>query len=103
MNKVSKIIVFSSLGILLAGIIFYPQISKLFKNDEVPAEQKKAGGQGKQKLSVNAIILKHQSLQDVFRTKGQLIPDEEVDLSFESSGKVTGIYFKEGFASVLGW
>lgn len=96
MNKVSKIIVFSSLGILLAGIIFYPQISKLFKNDEVPAEQNKAGGQGKQKLSVNAIILKHQSLQDVFRTKGQLIPDEEVDLSFESSGKVTGIYFKEG-------
>ena len=96
MKKVSKIIVFSSLGVLLAGIIFYPKISKLIKNDDAPVEVKKGGGPGKQKLSVNALVVKHQSMQDVFRTKGQLIPDEEVDLSFETSGKVTGIHFNEG-------
>lgn len=99
MTKVSKIIVFSLLGVLLAGIIFYPKIGRLIKKEEAVAEVKgggKIGGQGKQKLSVNALILKHQSMQDVFRTKGQLIPDEEVDLSFEASGKVTGIHFKEG-------
>jgi membrane fusion protein (multidrug efflux system) len=101
MNKVTKSIVFSALGLLLSGIIFYPRISKLFQTSDAPSTQVSKGGgkgsqQGRQKLMVNAIVLKHQSLQDVFRTKGQLIPDEEVDLSFETSGKVTGIYFKEG-------
>jgi len=100
MNKVSKIIVFSALGLVLLGIVFYPRISKMTGREDVPAASTKgqSGGaqQARQKLMVNAVVLKHQPLQDVFRTKGQLIPDEEVDLSFESSGKVTGIFFKEG-------
>lgn len=100
MNKVSKIIVFSALGLVLLGIVFYPRISKMTGREDVPAASTKgqSGGaqQVRQKLMVNAVVLKHQPLQDVFRTKGQLIPDEEVDLSFESSGKVTGIFFKEG-------
>lgn len=102
MNKASKIIVYSALGVLAVGIVFYPRISKLFVNNESPVTAAPANGKGKgsqpgrQKLSVNAIVLKHQSLQDIFRTKGQLIPDEEVDLSFETSGKITGIHFQEG-------
>jgi membrane fusion protein (multidrug efflux system) len=40
--------------------------------------------------------LKYENLNDVIRVKGLLIPDEEVDLSFETSGKITEIYFKEG-------
>lgn len=101
MNKVSKIIVFSTLGLLLAGIIFYPRISKLFSKEDASEKTSQngpaGGGQsGKQKLSVHAQVLKYESMQDVFRTKGQLIPDEEVDLSFESSGKITSIHFQEG-------
>ena len=38
----------------------------------------------------------NETLQDIFRTKGVLIPDEEVALSFETSGKITKIYFREG-------
>jgi membrane fusion protein (multidrug efflux system) len=47
-------------------------------------------------LNVNAQILTSENLNDVIRGKGRLIPDEEVDLSFETSGKITGIYVKEG-------
>lgn len=98
MKKTSKIFIFSALGLLLAGIIFYPKISKLISNDKGATEAavRKSSSQGKQKLSVNALVIKHQSLQDIFRTKGQLIPDEEVDLSFEAAGKITEIHFKEG-------
>ena len=35
-------------------------------------------------------------MEDIFRTKGVLIPDEEVSLSFETTGKITNIYFREG-------
>ena len=41
-------------------------------------------------------MLKPETLNDVFRTKGVLLPDEEVDLTFETSGKITQINFKEG-------
>src|SRR5690606_17188006 len=40
--------------------------------------------------------LRPQTLQNMFRTKGVLLPDEEVDLTFETSGKITDIYFEEG-------
>lgn len=47
-------------------------------------------------LHVNAMILENQNLDEIFQTKGLLIPDEEVDLSFETSGKITNIFFSEG-------
>lgn len=54
------------------------------------------GGPGGKTLNVNAKILKHQSLTDGFTTTGLILPDEEVNLAFETSGKIISIYFKEG-------
>lgn len=51
---------------------------------------------GKQVLNIEAKVLKFQSLTDKIVSTGSIIPDEEVDLSFESSGKVVAIYFTEG-------
>lgn len=53
------------------------------------------GGQGKA-LNVNAKIMHAQTLTDEFTTTGLILPDEEVDLSFETSGKIVSISFKEG-------
>ena len=64
------------------------------KSDKATSEQAKP--KDSKKLHVNAIVLTHQQLIDSYRTKGQLLPDEEIDLSFETSGKITNIYFKEG-------
>ena len=98
MNKKTKIIIFSALALLLLFIIMLPNIKKWFGKEEgAPvAVTANAGGQRKQMLNVNAIVLKYEKMTDVFRTKGQLLPDEEVDLSFETSGKIVKIYFKEG-------
>jgi len=96
MNKKSKIILFSVIGILILGMIFYPKLISLFtdKNDDILTQD--SGQPRRQALNVNAMVIKPQKLTDFFRTKGQLLPDEEVDLSFETSGKITNIYFKEG-------
>ncbi|MGF7138671.1 efflux RND transporter periplasmic adaptor subunit [Roseimarinus sediminis] len=36
------------------------------------------------------------NMSELIYSTGSLIPDEEVDLAFETSGKVIGIYFSEG-------
>lgn len=100
MNKKTKwgIIILIGAGIIGGGI--YSQLPKT--SDELTAADKMAGGNkqknGKKTLNVNAKIIKPQLLTDAFTTTGVLLPDEEVDLSFESSGKVVEINFEEGSA-----
>ena len=67
----------------------------LKKEDKKPVPKGQAGGQ-RNPLAVNGLVLQYSTLNDIFRTKGILLPDEEVDLSFETSGKITNIHFKEG-------
>lgn len=96
MRKPVKIIVVVGIALLILGMIFYPKIkSALVGNNDQPAAPP-AAAKGNQSLSVNAIVLKPESLNDVFITQGVLLPDEEVDLIFEISGKITQINFKEG-------
>ena len=97
MNKKTKsgIIILVGTGIIGGGI--YSQLPK--KNDELTAADKIMSGKskkGRQVLNVNAKIIKPQSLTDEFTTTGVLLPVEEVDLSFETSGKIVEINFEEG-------
>ena len=97
MNKKTKwgIIILVGAGIIGGGI--YSQLPK--KNDELTAADKVMSGnkkKGRQILNVNAKVIKPQSLTDEFTTTGVLLPDEEVDLSFETSGKIVEINFEEG-------
>ena len=99
MNKKTNwgIIILVGAGIIGGGI--YSQLPK--KNDELAAADKVMGSnkkRGKQVLNVNAKVIKPQSLTDEFTTTGVLLPDEEVDLSFETSGKIVEINFEEGTA-----
>lgn len=54
------------------------------------------GGPGGMTLNVNGLVIRPQMLTDEYVTTGLLLPDEEVDLSFETSGKIVNISFKEG-------
>lgn len=47
-------------------------------------------------LNVNARIVKPHLLTDELPIIGRLVPDEEVNLSFETSGKIIDINFQEG-------
>lgn len=84
--------------ILIAGMIAYPKVKQMLIAKEGGFEEPVASGISPRDriLNINAEVLKHQSLSDRIISTGSVIPDEEVDLSFESSGKVVAIYFTEG-------
>lgn len=78
----------------------YPVIKKKYGTGETDGApdtaQSQQGGRRQSALTVNAEVVAYETLEDIYRAKGRLIPDEEVDLSFETSGKITAIFFKEG-------
>lgn len=97
MNKYVK---WSIVGIIVLGLVglgirtFVPRENQDLKQG-APHKGEKNDKQGKA-LSVRAVVLGEQSLTDGIYVSGSLVPDEEVSLSFETSGKITGIFFKEG-------
>jgi membrane fusion protein (multidrug efflux system) len=98
MNKSAKIILFTIIAIFIAGMALYPTIKKkLAKNDESKevARPVLTSGRGIP-LNVNVQIVQPESLVDFIRVTGDLIPDEEVDLTFETSGKIVDVFFQEG-------
>lgn len=98
MNKKTRIIVIAATVLFIVGLIFLPKIKKQFSgNSKQVVPSKQAQGRGQQQLSVTGTVLEPQTLQtDLYFAKGLLLPDEEVNLSFETSGKITEIHFKEG-------
>jgi membrane fusion protein (multidrug efflux system) len=97
MNKRLKITITSILIIFLAGIIFYPKYKPLLatkiKGKGITQEPIR---QGQQKLNAAGYIIMPTNLSDLIVQTGTLKPDEEVDLSFETSGKIVAINFTEG-------
>lgn len=94
MNKGMKwgIIICVGAGLIGLGIhTFTPRENEeLNKIEDVkPQESKKA-------LNVNGQIIKPHLITDQLFVSGKLMPDEEVDLSFETSGKIIDINFTEG-------
>lgn len=96
MSKKTRIIVIIFIGLLIVGMALFPSIKKKVNADKRAQPREMNRGGNKQPLVVSATILQPQTLNDLFRMKGILLPDEEVDLTFETSGKITKIYFKEG-------
>lgn len=96
MNKKVKWGLITGIAIGLAGWGIYSQIPK--ENEELAAADKAAAQQPRSKkiLNVNAVVIKPETLIDEMSTTATLIPDEEVNLSFESSGKIVDIKFIEG-------
>ena len=80
----------------LVGWGIYSQLPKV--NEELEqAEETAAQGKGKTNvLNVNGKVVRTERLTDEIVVTGNLLPDEEVDLSFETSGQVVEINFKEG-------
>lgn len=92
MNKKLKWTLVAAL-ILGMGVFGYHQLTPHENEElkeEVPQKKQKAA------LEVSAKILEPHILTDEILAVGNLVPDEEVQLSFESAGKITGIYFEEG-------
>ncbi len=94
MKKSARYVVNVVLLLLLIGIIAYPKIRPLFKGGSSSPQTFQP--QQRRALTVQGYVVEPTSLREEVRSTGTLLPDEEVDLSFETSGKVIGIYFQEG-------
>ena len=105
MKKRNRTIITILLILVVAGIIFYPKLKPLLASK--PSGADGAMGQGRpgsgrpgqmsrQVLNVSGFVIKPALLLDPRKTTGTLKPDEEVDLSFETSGKIVNIFFTEG-------
>lgn len=97
MNKKLRLTITILLLALLAGIIFYPKFKPLMaariKGKGITAEPLR---QGQQKLNAMGYVIMPTHLSELINQSGTLKPDEEVDLSFETSGKIVQINFTEG-------
>ena len=94
MNKITK---WSIVGVIVlgSGFLAYQHLMP-HENKEMKEAPKEAGNRQNKALNVRAVVLSQQGLTDGIFVSGSLVPDEEVSLSFESSGKITDIFFKEG-------
>ena len=95
MNKKLKWVLVAFILVSLTVWGVYSQLPK--ENEELAAADTIVKeSKGKNILNVNAIIASPKTISDEIYINGSLLPDEEVNLSFETSGKIVEINFKEG-------
>lgn len=83
--------------IALAGIIVYPKLQPLFTSKSKNQDNKgRLNSPTQQILNVSGYLIKPEKFSDPLNSTGTLRPDEEVDLAFETSGKIVSIKFTEG-------
>lgn len=91
MKKSSKTLVWVILGFIVLALIFYPKMSKIWTN-----KKEEGGGNKGMAVMVDAVLIKPMYLAESVKVSGTLSADEEVDLAFETNGRITDIFFTEG-------
>lgn len=89
----------SLVAVIACGLVGWGIYSQLPKVNAELEQAEKDSAKGKEKsnvLNVNGRIIRTEKLTDEIVVTGELLPDEEVNLSFETSGQVVEINFKEG-------
>ena len=87
MNKKKKwIITAIILAVFCAALGIYNYYANRSTNEEEVTRT--VSPRSKNILNVNGVIIRPQPLTDGITTVGNLLPDEEVDLSFETSGRL---------------
>ncbi|WP_026236521.1 efflux RND transporter periplasmic adaptor subunit [Pontibacter roseus] len=92
MNKTVKTILLLVVA-ALAGYLLY---SKVFTGKDEAKAAGPTGGPMAQKVAVDVFVVSPTAFQNRITSTGSVIPNEEVELRSEISGRVTNINFKEG-------
>lgn len=97
MNKKLRNTVIIIIVLFLAGMLLYPKFKPFLVSKLGPKGLKTPMlRQAQQALNATGFLITPQHLSEFYKTVGTLKPDEEVDLSFETAGKIVGINIKEG-------
>lgn len=79
--------------IIVFGLLAYPKVKPLFSS---PSDDQTQNDRGNQRISVEAVEVVEETLEDLIYTSGSIRADEQVELSAEASGIITNISFNEG-------
>jgi membrane fusion protein (multidrug efflux system) len=107
MKKATRTVLWISIPLVLAVAFGGPRLGLFGKREKGPETIQKAAqgpSQGQRPgrtqsgapLPVTATIAKPSYLTNGIRSAGTLLANEEVDIVSKVSGKVTGVFFKEG-------
>jgi len=81
-----------SVILLLLIIVLFPKLKQMQKD----SRGKQSKGVLQQAPRVKIMVVVPGQLQELLKTTGTLMADEEVDLTFEGQGKIETIFFNEG-------
>lgn len=100
MNKVTKRLLTALVILFLIGLAFYPRLKGLFKSDGKEAAgtagAMSKGAAGGNQTFVSVMVVEPTSLDNIIKTTGTVLANEEVEIRSEISGKITQLLFKEG-------
>jgi membrane fusion protein, multidrug efflux system len=82
---------------IVLGVLLYPKFRPPSPAGG-PGGGPPSGMQGMQQraLNVHGLLIEPERMTEMINSSGTVLPDEEVDLSFEASGKIISINFSEG-------
>ena len=95
-KKIFRLSITVALIVVMAGIIFYPKLKPMLSSDKENKQMAGMSGGGPQKLFTSGYVIVPTKMFELRKSTSSLLPDEEVELAFETSGKVIGLYFEEG-------
>ena len=96
MSKTTKNILTAFIIILILAGIFYPKLKEVFKSKEEKEKKEitnKAKGGGK--TSVIVTVVHPTRLDDLVNTNGTILPNEEVEIKSEISGRIVALNIKQ--------
>lgn len=94
MGSITKRILTISIILIIFGGLAYPKVKPLFSS---PSDNEtSANNPANRILQVEAVELEYETIEDRIFSSGTVQANEVVELSSESSGLITSIYFEEG-------
>jgi membrane fusion protein, multidrug efflux system len=93
MRKATKLILTISILVIITGALAYPKVKPLFSS---PAESDQPDNRRNSTLQVEAVQADYETVDDRIFSSGTVQANEVVELSSESSGLITDIFFEEG-------
>lgn len=97
-KRIIRITMTIAAGVVILPLIFYFKIKPLWNKASEGGQlmPQRGAGRGNQPLFASGYVIIPVQMSEMIRSTGTLLPDEEVELTFETQGKVVGIYFDEG-------
>lgn len=92
MNK--NVVRWGSLALIIIILIIFSVLSQRMNEPEMSNTGR--GGRTQRTLNVDVAVVKPAEMHDVYRAFAELLPDEEVNLTFETQGKITELNIVEG-------